>query len=54
MTSVDIEGLLGRVEKPARYTGGEYNSVYKDEREVEIRFAFAFPTCTKSPCPTLD
>ena len=43
MTSVDIEGLLGRVEKPARYTGGEYNSVYKDEREVEIRFAFAFP-----------
>ncbi|HOO11917.1 MAG TPA: TIGR03960 family B12-binding radical SAM protein, partial [Bacillota bacterium] len=43
MTSVDIEGLLGRVEKPARYTGGEYNSVYKDKREVEIRFAFAFP-----------
>jgi radical SAM family uncharacterized protein len=43
MTSVDIEGLLNRVEKPARYTGGEYNSVYKDKREVEVRFAFAFP-----------
>lgn len=43
MTPKDIEGLLGRVEKPARYTGGEYNSVYKDKGEVDIRFAFAFP-----------
>ena len=31
------------MEKPARYTGGEYNSVYKDKRDVRIRFAFAFP-----------
>ncbi len=39
----DIEELLRQVEKPARYTGGEYNSVYKDAKEVDIRFAFAFP-----------
>ncbi len=39
----DIEGLLRRVEKPARYAGGEYNSVYKDAEEVDVRFAFAFP-----------
>ena len=43
MTSKDIEGLLSRVEKPARYAGGEYNSVYKDKAEIDIRFAFAFP-----------
>lgn len=43
MTSKDIEGLLSRVEKPARYAGGEYNSVYKDKEETDIRFAFAFP-----------
>jgi radical SAM family uncharacterized protein len=43
MTSKDIEGLLNEVEKPARYTGGEYNSVYKDKEQIDIRFAFAFP-----------
>lgn len=35
--------LLQSVEKPARYTGGELNSVMKDPREVDIRFAFCFP-----------
>ncbi len=43
MTAKDIEGLLAAVEKPARYTGGEYNSVYKDKGKIDIRFAFAFP-----------
>jgi radical SAM family uncharacterized protein len=32
-----------RVEKPARYTGGELNSIVKDKNDVNIRFAFAFP-----------
>ena len=37
------DSVLARVEKPARYTGGELNSVMKDAAEVEIRFAFCFP-----------
>ena len=34
--------ILSRVEKPARYTGGEWNSIIKDKSEVDIRFAFCF------------
>ncbi len=35
--------ILLRVEKPARYIGGEVNAVMKDPSEVDIRFAFCFP-----------
>lgn len=35
--------ILMRVEKPARYIGGEYNSVWKDSAKVDVRFAFCFP-----------
>ncbi len=35
--------ILMRVEKPARYTGGEVNAVIKDLSQVEVRFAFCFP-----------
>ena len=35
--------LLQKVEKPAAYIGGEYNSVVKDKDKVNIRFAFCFP-----------
>lgn len=35
--------LLGRVEKPARYLGGEPGSVIKDEARVRLSFALAFP-----------
>ena len=38
-----LEQLLNRVQKPARYTGGELNSVMKERDEVEVRFAFCFP-----------
>jgi len=38
-----LERILSRVQKPARYTGGEYNAVMKDKREVDTRFAFCFP-----------
>lgn len=38
-----LERILQRVEKPARYTGGEYNQVVKDKGEVDLRFAFCFP-----------
>lgn len=35
--------ILLSVEKPSRYTGGEWNSVIKNPAEVGIRFAFCFP-----------
>ena len=38
-----LERILPRVQKPARYVGGEYNAVMKDKNEVDIRFAFCFP-----------
>ena len=37
------DGLLKSVEKPSRYTGNEWNSVIKDPKTVDIRFAFCFP-----------
>ena len=39
----NIEKLLKKVEKPARYIGGEVNCVNKDLDQVDVRFAFAFP-----------
>ena len=38
----EIERILPLVQKPARYTGGELNSVVKD-KNVDLRFAFCFP-----------
>lgn len=38
-----VERLLPHVQKPARYTGGELNSVVKDESKVKLRYAFCFP-----------
>ena len=35
--------ILLNIEKPARYIGGEVNSVTKDPKEVDIRFAMCFP-----------
>ena len=35
--------ILYQVTKPARYTGGEWNSVYKEWDETPIRIAMAFP-----------
>jgi len=37
------ERLLKRVEKPGRYTGGEYGQIIKDKESVRARFAFCFP-----------
>lgn len=37
------EKLLPLVQKPGRYTGGELNSVIKNPKDVDIRFAFCFP-----------
>ena len=38
-----LERILLRVQKPARYTGGEYNEVIKEKSEVDVRFAMCFP-----------
>ena len=38
-----MSGILRSVEKPGRYTGGEFNQVVKDKRDVRCRFAFVFP-----------
>ena len=38
-----LEHILPRVQKPARYTGGEYNAVVKDRAQVDIRVALCFP-----------
>ncbi|MBR5094201.1 MAG: TIGR03960 family B12-binding radical SAM protein [Oscillospiraceae bacterium] len=38
-----LERILPRVQKPARYTGGEYGQILKDRDGVDIRLAFCFP-----------
>ena len=38
-----LERILPRVQKPARYVGGEYNAVIKDKEQVDTRVAFCFP-----------
>ena len=37
------DDILYRVEKPARYIGGEFNSYNKKLEDIDIRFAFCFP-----------
>ena len=32
--------MLAAVKKPARYTGGEFGSIFKEEAEVRIALAF--------------
>ncbi len=36
------DNILLSVEKPSRYTGGEWNAVIKDKNKVDIRFGFCF------------
>lgn len=38
-----LDKVLNKVEKPARYIGMEQNSIIKDLREVDVKFAFCFP-----------
>ena len=35
--------ILPKVQKPARYTGGEYNEIKKNLDDVRVRVAFCFP-----------
>ena len=43
MIDAKRERILLRVQKPARYTGGEYNEIIKDKADVDVRFAMCFP-----------
>lgn len=39
----ELERMWMRVQKPARYIGGELNSIQKEKEKIDIRFAFCFP-----------
>ena len=38
-----LRRILPKVQKPARYTGGEYNQIIKDKSEDQLRMALCFP-----------
>lgn len=38
-----LDKILKKVQKPGRYTGGEFNSIRKNPDDVKIRYAFCFP-----------
>ncbi len=43
MINKEVEKYLLKVQKPAKYVGGELNAVVKNKADVDIRFAFCFP-----------
>ena len=40
---INLDSILHRVNKPARYTGGEWNSIVKDWDQTPVRIALAYP-----------
>ena len=38
-----LQKILPTVQKPARYTGGEYNEIIKNKEDIRVRVAFCFP-----------
>ena len=40
---IGLHQILMNVQKPARYTGGEYNQIVKDRDSVRQRIALCFP-----------
>ena len=38
-----LQRILPQVQKPARYTGGEFNEIKKNLEDVRVRVAFCFP-----------
>ena len=43
--------ILPTVQKPARYTGGEWGEVRKNKGEMAVRVAFCFRIPMRSACP---
>jgi radical SAM family uncharacterized protein len=38
-----LEKILPHVQKPSRYTGGEWNAIIKEWSDIDVKIAFAFP-----------
>lgn len=38
-----LQRILPKVQKPARYVGGEYGEIIKDKEQIQVRVAFCFP-----------
>ena len=38
-----LDRILRQVEKPGRYSGGEFGQILKDKSKIKARFAFCFP-----------
>jgi radical SAM family uncharacterized protein len=38
-----LSRILPTVQKPARYTGGEFNEIVKDPKDIRVNVAFCFP-----------
>ncbi len=43
MDKQKLQSLFLKVQKPARYTGGEWGSVIKNPNQIAVRIAFCFP-----------
>ncbi len=43
LSSATVERVLGKVRKPGRYAGGEWNSVQKDWAATALKWCFAYP-----------
>ncbi len=43
MEQIELDDLLAKLEKPARYLGSEWNAVHKGWEQTAVRMAFAFP-----------
>lgn len=41
--TVALDAILERVKKPARYLGGEWNAVVKDDADVELKVLLSYP-----------
>ncbi|MCK4362468.1 MAG: B12-binding domain-containing radical SAM protein, partial [Dehalococcoidia bacterium] len=39
----NLDHILSRVTRPARYTGGEWNSITKDWDAIDVKMALAYP-----------
>ncbi len=42
MLTRELKRILPRVQKPARYVGGEWGSIVKNKEEISLRFAMCF------------
>ncbi len=40
---IPFDRILKQVEKPGRYSGGEFGQIIKDKSKIKARFAFCFP-----------